>query len=318
MIKPLEQFRSRLRMRHLQLLFVLSEEGSLRKTANIMALTQPAVTKALHELESLVGEALFIRTHKGLVANTLGEAAIRYAQLVFADMSGLHEEMTALQSGNLGTLRIGSMGSLVGGLLPRTLAQLTQRHPKLNITVVIDTSDVLLQALSLDQLDLVIARITDGWPTEDLNFEAFDEEVIQIVARTGHPQQHNSDVTLETLARYPWIVQSQPAPLREIYQQIFRQSQVQAPASPLETASTMLTVSLLQQTDMLALMPLSLVEYYSELGVLAPLPITVAARLMPFGLISRKGRVPTAAMEVVKAELRVQAGLEGTGGVTGD
>ena len=140
MINPLEQFRSRLRMRHLQLLFVLSEEGSLRKTAHIMALTQPAVTKALHDLESLVGDALFTRTHKGLVANKLGEAAIRYAQLVFADLSGLHEEMTALQSGNLGTLRIGSMGSLVGGLLPRTLAQLTQRHPKLNITVVIDTS----------------------------------------------------------------------------------------------------------------------------------------------------------------------------------
>ena len=318
MINPLEQFRSRLRMRHLQLLFVLSEEGSLRKTAHIMALTQPAVTKALHELESLVGDALFTRTHKGLVANKLGEAAIRYAQLVFADLSGLHEEMTALQSGNLGTLRIGSMGSLVGGLLPRTLAQLTQRHPKLNITVVIDTSDVLLQALSLDQLDLVVARITDGWPTDELNFEAFDEEVIQIVARTGHPQQHNSEVTLETLARYPWVVQSQPAPLREIYQQIFRESQVQAPASQLETASTMLTVSLLQQTDMVALMPLSLVEYYSDLDVLAPLPVKVSARLMPFGLISRKGRVPTAAMEVVKAELRVQAGLEGTAGVTND
>lgn len=316
MINPLDHLRSRLRMRHLQLLFVLSEEGSLRKTAQIMALTQPAVTKALHELESLVGETLFTRTHKGLVANSLGEAAMRYAQLVFADLSGLHEEMSALQSGNLGTLRIGAMGSLVGGLLPRTLAQLTRRHPKLNITVVIDTSDVLLQALSLDQLDLVVGRITHGWPTDELNFEAFAEEVIQVVARTDHPQQHNSDVSLAALAHYPWIVQSQPAPLREIYQQIFREAQLQAPASQLETASTMLTVALLQQTEMISLMPLSLVEYYSNLGVLAALPVMVSARLMPFGLISRKGRMPSAAMEVVMAELRVQAGLEGAGGVT--
>lgn len=318
MINPLAQFRSRLRMRHLQLLFVLSEEGSLRKTAQTMALTQPAVTKALHELENLVGEPLFTRTPQGLLPNKLGEAAIRYAQLVFADLSGLHEELTALQSGNLGTLRIGAMGSLVGGLLPRTLAQLTRRHPKLNVTVVIDTSDVLLQALSVDQLDLVVARVAHGWPTEELHFEAFDEELIQVVARTGHPQQGRAEVSLETLAGYPWVVQSQPAPLREIYQQIFRESQVPAPVSQLETASTMLTVSLLQQTDMLALMPLSLVEYYRGLGVLAPLPVTVAARLMPFGLISRKGRVPTAAMEVAKAELRVQAGLASAGAVTGD
>lgn len=317
MINPLEQFRSRLRMRHLQLLFVLSEEGSLRKTAQIMALTQPAVTKALHELENLVGEQLFTRTHQGLLPNKLGEAAIRYAQLVFADLSGLHDEMSALQSGNLGTLRLGAMGSLVGGLLPRTLAQLTQRHPKLNITVVIDTSDVLLQALSLDQLDLVVARITHGWPTDDLNFEAFDEEVIQIVARTGHPLQNARDVSMQTLTHYPWIVQSQPAPLREIYQQIFREAQVQAPASQLETASTMLTVSLLQRTDMITLMPLSMGDYYRSLGVLAPLPIAVSARLMPFGLISRKGRTPSAAMDVVKAELRVQAGLEVSDKTTG-
>ncbi|MNR22221.1 LysR substrate binding domain protein [compost metagenome] len=140
--------------------------------------------------------------------------------------------------------------------------------------------------------------------------------MIQIVARTGHPQQHNADVSLQTLALYPWIVQSQPAPLREIYQQIFRESQVLAPTSQLETASTMLTVSLLQQTDMIALMPLSLVEYYKGLGVLAPLPVTVSARLMPFGLISRKGRVPTAAMEVVSAELRVQAGADAAGQTT--
>ena len=318
MINSLEQLRSRLRMRHLQLLFVVSEQGSLRKTAQIMALTQPAVTKALHELENLVGEALFTRTHQGLLPNKLGEAAIRYAQLVFADLSGLHEEMSALQSGNLGTLRLGAMGSLAGDLLPRALAQLTRRHPKLNITVVIDTSDVLLQALSLDQLDLVVARVAQGRPTDELDFEEFDEELIQIVARTGHPLQHSTGLNLETLARYPWIVQSQPAPLREIYQQIFRQAQLQAPASQLETASTMLTVALLQQTDMITLMPLSLVEYYSKLGVLAALPVAVSARLMPFGLISRKGRVPTAAMEVVKAELRVQAGLEGQGVITSD
>ena len=159
---------------------------------------------------------------------------------------------------------------------------------------------------------------TDGWPTDELNVEAFDEEVIQIVTRTGHPQQHNSEITLEPLARYPWVVQSQPEPLREIYQQILRESQVQAPTSQLETASSMLTVSLLQQTDMIALMPRSLVEYYSDLGVLAPLPVKVSARLMPFDVISRKGRVPTAAMDVVKAELRVQVGLEGTGGFTSD
>lgn len=307
MINPLAQLKNRLRMRHLQLLFVLSEEGSLRKAAEVMALTQPAVTKALHELESLVGESLFTRTPHGLLPNPLGEAAIRYAQLVFADLGSLHEEMIGLKSGNLGKIRIGAMGSLTGDLLPRTIAQLKQSHPKLNITVMIDTSDVLMMALSQGQLDMSVARIPQGWPLDGLEFEPFGEEVIQIVARTEHPQMHNQDATLATLAEYPWVVQSQPTPLREIYNQIFREAQVAAPLSLVETASTMLTVSLLQQTDMITLMPLSLVNYYRSLGILARLPVPLSVRLMPFGLISRKSRTLSPALQVVSAALRGQA-----------
>lgn len=309
MVNPLGLLKNRLRMRHLQLLYVLSDKGSLRQAAEAMAMTQPAATKALRELEDLVGEPLFTRTPRGLVPNMLGEAALRYAQLVYADLGGLHEEMMALKSGNLGKIRIGAMGSLTGGLLPGAIAKLKQSHPKLNITAVIDTSDVLLQALGHDQLDLLVARIPQGWSHDGLNFEPFGEEVIQIVARTGHPQMRNDQATLATLAEYPWVVQSQPTPLREIYNQIFREAQVQAPLNLVETASTMLTVSLLQQTDMIALMPLTLVDYYHGLGVLSRLPVPLSGRLTPFGLISRKSRLPTPSMRLVGDALRAQARL---------
>lgn len=309
MINPLAQIKTRLRMRHLQLLYVLSEEGSLRKAAEVIAMTQPAATKALHELESLVGEPLFTRTPRGLIPNMLGEAAVRYAQLVFVDMGSFHDEMKALQSGNLGKIRIGAMGSLSGWLLPQTIAFLKHQHPRLNISVMIDTSDVLLQALSRDQLDLLVARIPQGSPLEGLNFEPFGEEVIRIVARSDHPQMNNPQASLATLAEYTWVVQSHPTPLREIYNQIYREAQVEAPQSIVETASTMLTFSLLQQSDMIALMPLSLIDYYRSLGILAPLPVPLSVRLSEYGLISRRSRTPTPSMQVVGAALCEQARL---------
>lgn len=307
MVNPLGLLKNRLRMRHLQLLYVLSERGSLRQAAEAMSLTQPAATKVLRELEDLVGEPLFTRTPKGLVPNVLGESALRYAQLVYADLGGLHEEMVALKSGNLGNIRIGAMGSLTGGILPGALARMKKSHPKLNISVTIETSDVLLQQLTHDQLDLVVARIPQGHPYDGLNFEPFGEEVIHIVARNDHPQVKNSNVDLAKLCEYPWVVQSQPTPLREIFNQIFREAQIPAPLSLVETASTMLTVSLLQQTDMLALMPLTLVEYYSSLGVLSRVPVSVSGRLTPFGLISRKSRLPTPSMRVAADALRAQS-----------
>jgi DNA-binding transcriptional LysR family regulator len=304
MISSLEQIRNRLRMRHLQLLHRLAESGSLRKAAESMALTQPAVTKTLQELEGLVGEPLFQRTSHGLIPNPLGEAAIRYAQLVYADLGHFHEEVCALKSGNLGKIRIGSMGSLSGTLIPRSISRLQQSHPKLGISVMVDTSDVLLQELERGQLDLLVARIPFGWMRESLDFEPFGEELIQIVARKEHPEMTNPNATLETLSHYPWVVQSHPTPLREIFDQIFREAQVSAPSSLVETASTILTFSLVQQTNMIALMPLSLLDFYRSIGTLERLPVPLSVHLTSYGLISRKGRPPTFSMLAVSEAIR--------------
>lgn len=269
-----------------------------------MALTQPAVTKTLQELEGLVGEPLFQRTSHGLIPNVLGEAAIRYAQLVFADLGHFHGEICALQSGNLGKIRIGAMGSLSGRLVPRAISRLQQSHPRLGIVVMIDTSDVLLQELEKGQLDLLVARIPFGWPQDSLEFEPFGEELIQIVARKEHPEMTNPDATLESLSHYPWVIQSHPTPLREIFDQIFREAQVSAPPSLVETASTTLTFSLVQQTDMIALMPLSLLDFYRSIGMLERLPVPLSVHLTSYGLISRKGRQPTYSMLAVSDAIR--------------
>lgn len=304
MLNSPSQIKNRLRMRHLQLLYLLSKAGSLRKAAESLALTQPAVTKALHELEDVIGETLFKRTSQGIVANALGEAAMRYATLVFADLDGFHEELDALMSGNLGKIRIGAMGSLAGRLIPRAIIRLQQSHPKLGIVVTIDTSDVLLQALDRGQLDLLVARIPVGWDRNALDFEPFGEEFIQVVARKEHPEMGRDDVSLVKLREYPWVVQSQPTPLREIFNQIFREAQLQPPMQLVETASTTLTFSLVQQTNTIAMMPMSLLDFYRSIGMLERLPIPLSVHLTNYGLISRKNRHPSPSMRVVSDAIR--------------
>ena len=102
MINSLAHIKSRLHMRHLRLLSALSEEGSVRRTAEKLAITQPAATKILQEIEELLGQKMFVRTTNGLQPNGLGEAAIRYARLVFADLDSFHEEILAIESGHRG------------------------------------------------------------------------------------------------------------------------------------------------------------------------------------------------------------------------
>jgi len=299
MINPLNVISSRLRMRHLRLLVVLDENGSLRRAAEVMALTQPALTKSLHEIEDLVGEPLYLRTPKGLKPNTLGEALIRYARLVDADLGGLHKELTALKSGSIGNAHIGGIQALSNSLLPQAVAHLKKQHPLLGITVEIETSDQLLRALEQDKLDIVIARIPEGYPAENLNFVPFGAEVIVPVARSDHPEMHNSDVTLEALRKYCWVIQAQPAPLRMIFHELFRDARISLPSSTVETSSTLLSLSLLKESDMVSLQPVSLINYYERMNIIGRLPISLSIKMNAYGLITRKNRIPTAAMQVV-------------------
>jgi DNA-binding transcriptional LysR family regulator len=309
MVNALNAISSRLRMRHLRLLTILGDCGSLRKAAEIMSQTQPALTKSLHEIEELIGESLFSRTPKGIYPNTLGETLIRYARLVYADLGGAHRELTALKAGSIGDVQIGAISALTAGLVPQTVSLLKAMHPLLNITVVIETSDVLLRALEQDQLDLVIARIPEDYAAENLNFSALGEEIVVPVARCDHPEMNNRDLTLATLSNYSWVIQPQPAPLRRIFHEIFREARLRPPASSVETSSTFLALSLLKESDMISLQSMSLIDAYEKMNIIARLPIAMSINMDAYGLIRRRNRIPTAAMQVAADAFLRQAGL---------
>ena len=115
---------SRLRLRQLRLMLALDELGSLRRASDKIGMTQPAATKMLHEAENLLGVKLFERMSRGMRVTPFGETVIYYARMVFAELSGMREELAALESGNLGRVTIGAIPALASGLLTRTIATL--------------------------------------------------------------------------------------------------------------------------------------------------------------------------------------------------
>ena len=310
MVSPFSQIVGRLRMRHLRLLAVLTECNSLRQAADIMSQTQPALTKSLQEIEEIIGEPLFLRTPKGIQANMLGEVLTRYACLVYTDMDGMHKELNALKSGSIGKISIGGIQALSNTLLPQTIAVLKKEYPSLGITVEVETSDQLLKALEQDKLDVVIARIPEGCPDKALNFTALGAELIVPVARLGHPEMGNPNISLNALQKYCWVIQSQPAPLRVFFHQLFREQALASPTSTVETSSTLLSLALLKESDMVSLQPASLVDYYERIGLIGRLPIPISIKMNSYGLITRKNRIPTAAMEIVQRTFLEQSRMK--------
>jgi DNA-binding transcriptional LysR family regulator len=310
MISATASIRTRLRLRHLHLVVAIWEHGSLRRASEEIGMTQPAATKALQELEDLLGATLFERHARGIDPTVFGEAVIRYARVVFADLGTLREELVAIDSGNVGAVRLGSVMASSPDLLTSTIIALKQAHPRLRMTVQVDTSDVLVHALQQDQLDLVIGRIPNGWPADDLTFETLAEEPLTLVARPHHPATARTmPIRFSELAGYPWIVQPHPSPMREVIDQTFRDNRVASPENTIETSSILTTLSLLLAADMIAVLPASVARHYQEQGMLAVVPARLRGRLAPYGLILRSNRRAAPATQIVIDAIRSRAGV---------
>jgi DNA-binding transcriptional LysR family regulator len=216
--------------------------------------------------------------------------------------------MVALESGNLGRVTIGAIPALASGLLTRTIATLKQSHPRLSMSLQVDTSDVLVQALQQDQLDVVLGRIPSNARTDDLQFDSLGEEELCVITGAQHPLAKVKKIAWTELQEMTWVLQQHPSPMRTIVNQAFHNARIDLPSSIVETTSIMTLLSLLQQTDMIGITPRSVVDDYPGRHLLAVLPIQLEPRLPPYGLITRRNRVQSSAMQTFMAAVRAEQG----------
>jgi DNA-binding transcriptional LysR family regulator len=221
----------------------------------------------------------------------------------------MREELVALESGNLGRVAVGAIPALASGLLTRTIATLKQSHPRLSMSIQVDTSDVLVQALLQDQLDIVLGRIPAGARAEELLFDSLGEEALCVIAGAKNPLAQEKQLSWAELQHMTWVLQQHPSPMRAIINQVFHNARVDIPSSIVETTSIMTLLSLVQQTDMLGVTPVSVVEDYPGRDLLAILPINFEARLPPYGLITRRHRIQSSAMQAFMNSVRAEHAL---------
>jgi DNA-binding transcriptional LysR family regulator len=85
------------------------QSGSLVRAAQALNLTQPAVTKIIHELESYFDAPLLIRGNRGVTATELGELVVRRAKSLLAELRSLTDEVNAFQEGTSGHVMVGTL-----------------------------------------------------------------------------------------------------------------------------------------------------------------------------------------------------------------
>lgn len=244
---------SRIKPRHLELVLRIAETEQLQLGAQAVAISQPAASRILADLETTLGSALFERHPLGMVPTPAGETFVRHARVVLSELETMGDELSQLQSGASGNVRIGSVtGPAIGYLMP-ALQSIFQTHPDLRVSVDIAPSIVLFRQLKEARYDFIMGRTTPGQDTSDFRFHPARSENVSLLAHVSHPLAGQDNVNLEELARFPWVIQEEGTPIRQAVENAFHSNGISVPPRVLNSSS--LLVALAQVAEGQAIAP---------------------------------------------------------------
>jgi LysR family transcriptional regulator of abg operon len=232
---------ARLRFRHLQLIAEVERTGSLSRAADALSLTQPALSKALKEIEDMLGFAIFHRGSRGLQKTTQGTVIVHGALLLLRELQHVHEEAKAADSNaNIAAvLRLGTSAFIAVGLLPPIVSRLTRMVPLVAVRISEDNVPRLFEKLFAGDLDALICLYnSDVMATQagqEMHFEKLSEEPYVVIAPAGHRLEKARAVTWQTLSEEPWVLTRKPSFARVLVEDSFRQQGVRTPIPLCET-----------------------------------------------------------------------------------
>ncbi|CAM4048233.1 LysR family transcriptional regulator [Lederbergia lenta] len=207
-----------------QMLVILAEESNMRKAAERLFVSQPALSQRLQNMEKTWGTKLFIRTQKGLLLTPAGEIIVSYANEMLDKQEKVQEEIQKLGSQVHGTLKI-ACASIVGqNWLPKVLKQFVNTYPTVKISLITGWSSEILKSLYEGEVHIGIIRGTTDW--KGSKFHLFEDSLYLVdreirdvgeVLKTDRPFiQFKSDSNYYQEIQNWWHRQFQTVPKRTI------------------------------------------------------------------------------------------------------
>jgi DNA-binding transcriptional LysR family regulator len=170
-------------LRHL---ISLAQTGSFSKSAGLLFLTQPALSRSIRALEAELGQPLFDRDRRRSELTPFGRDAVERARELVIAADDLRDSGRLAGDGQEGVLRIG-LGSGPGAMLMTPLLlKMAQERPRLRVEVTRAGTELLVQALRERALDALVVDARSLRPAADLNAQLLSEMTGAFMVRRGH------------------------------------------------------------------------------------------------------------------------------------
>ena len=289
---------NRLKHRHLALLADIARHGTLTRVAAATGISQPAVTKALAELEDIFGGPLFLRSGRGLVPTPLGNLALVRARHMQSDLDLWAREVQALHAGHSAHLNVGVVPYVSSALLTAAISRLHQRFG-VTLTLHRATTDHLVPMLRRHELDCIISRATSTVALDDLMHKVLYRQRPRLIAHSRLAQRlARRQPDWAAVAAMDWVLPASNTPTRQLIVEHFIRAGLRPPAPVLEAYSTDVIEGMLTTNEtLISVVPEDIARELCQRGKLGMPPWDFGWELPPINLIRRKREQALAAEE---------------------
>ncbi|UUZ69712.1 LysR family transcriptional regulator [Polaromonas sp. P2-4] len=307
----------RLRLQQLAVFEKVVEMGSILAASRELSMTQPAVSKSIHELEQQLDGLLFVRGKRGVVLTELGSLFERHTKTMLAELRYLADDLNDWQTGISGHVIVGTLITASATLLPEAITRLRQAVPDVVVTVRVGPNSMLFPALARGELDVVVgvlpddtsAVLRDDAERARLTHVALYAEALRAVVGSQNALARRRKIRLADLHELEWIVPTQDSVAYPSVRALFEKEGLAMPRRLVESVSILTNLGLVSSGSMVALMPQSAAERFAQAGLLNILPLEGLSPFSDVGYTVRSDRPPSAAAQHFLTALR-DAGRE--------
>lgn len=146
-----------------RIFYTVAKKGNITKAAEELYISQPAVTQAIHSLESQIGATLFIRAKKGVTLTEEAKVLFQFVESGLNYIQNGENKFRELMNIESGTLKIGASTTVTQHVLLKYLDIFQEKYPNVNISITNDLTQDLIKLLREGNVDLLILNL----PTKD-------------------------------------------------------------------------------------------------------------------------------------------------------
>jgi len=197
----------------------VAKEKSFSKAAEILFISQPAVTKHVRGLEENIGWRLIERGRGEFKLTEAGKLLLKYAQKIYDHLEEAENLFEKLQLGRKGLLRIGTTESYSKCLMPQLLSGFQNTYPSIKIALDVGNSEEIEKSLATHRNDLAIVAINKV-PSKLQSLPFLQEELVLIVS-PSHLLARHKEVSLQAIKNFPFIIRAKGSTTRKVVLEAF-------------------------------------------------------------------------------------------------